>query len=162
MIAFTKVKLPYGWLSNMSPHPIEYGGYTWRTTEALFQALRFPVGDPVREEIRIQKSPMGAKMVAKKYGTGKMMISPRSELDLDNMRYCLARKIACHPQLEKELMATGDEQLVEDVTRRPSGVFWGMALGLDGWYGENWLGKLWMELREKLKALRPADPEHHS
>ena len=40
-IAFTKVKLPYGWLGNMSPYPIKFGDDTYLTTEALFQALRF-------------------------------------------------------------------------------------------------------------------------
>jgi len=37
MIAFKKVKDPYGWLGNMSPHPIG----EFRTAEHLFQATRF-------------------------------------------------------------------------------------------------------------------------
>ena len=40
-ISFTKVSLPFGWLGNMSPFPILYEGKEWKTTEALFQALRF-------------------------------------------------------------------------------------------------------------------------
>ena len=61
-IAFTKVTLPYGWLGNMAPFPVLYGLLEWRTTEALFQALRFAADDPVRELIRAEKSPMAAKM----------------------------------------------------------------------------------------------------
>lgn len=52
VITFTKVALPYGWLGNMSPHPIVVAGKTWKTAESLFQALRFAEDDPVREEIR--------------------------------------------------------------------------------------------------------------
>jgi predicted NAD-dependent protein-ADP-ribosyltransferase YbiA (DUF1768 family) len=48
----------------MAPYPIEHNGQVWPTSEALFQALRFD--DPtIREEIRTQKSPMSAKMIAK-------------------------------------------------------------------------------------------------
>lgn len=53
VIAFTKVNLPYGWLSNMSPHPLDFGG-TWRTSEALFQSLRFSDND-IKELIRAEK-----------------------------------------------------------------------------------------------------------
>ncbi len=35
VIAFCNVSAPYGWLGNMSPHPIEADGVVWRTAEAL-------------------------------------------------------------------------------------------------------------------------------
>ncbi|MEZ5943916.1 MAG: hypothetical protein R3C18_21170 [Planctomycetaceae bacterium] len=41
MILIRKVKEELGWLGNMSPHPVEHDGKTYRTTEALFQAPRF-------------------------------------------------------------------------------------------------------------------------
>lgn len=41
VIAFTKVSLPFGWMSNMSPHPIVHHSCEWPTAEHLFQALRF-------------------------------------------------------------------------------------------------------------------------
>ena len=63
VIAFTKVKLPFGWLGNMSPHPIIFWDKEWRTAEALFQAGRFVTDDPIREEIRAEASPMSAKMI---------------------------------------------------------------------------------------------------
>jgi hypothetical protein len=34
--------LPYGWLGNMSQYP-DFGGVIWKTTEALFQGLRFRI-----------------------------------------------------------------------------------------------------------------------
>ena len=65
VLTFRKVKEPYGWLGNRAPYPVLAEGVSWRTNEALFQALRF--ADPeIREAIRKAKSPMQAKFVAKR------------------------------------------------------------------------------------------------
>jgi len=152
-IAFTKVTLPYGWLGNMSRHPVTHDGKEWKTTEALFQAMRFAPPSPVRELIRAEKSPMGAKMVAKKHADQRV-VEPLSEADVVLMKLVLRLKIMTYPDLKKELLGTDDAIIVEDVTKRPGGTgsFWGAALQEDGtWKGENVLGKLWMEIREELK-----------
>lgn len=151
VISFTKVALPYGWLGNMSPYPIEVDGLVWRTSEALFQAGRFASDDPVRETIRASKSPMGAKMAAKG-NRERMVIVPQSAEDLAWMAHVLRLKMGAHPKLQDMLVATGNLPIVEDTTSRPntSGLFWGAALQPDGtWKGLNWLGKLWIELREE-------------
>ncbi len=149
-IAFTKTKLPFGWLGNMSAFPIDFEGKEWRTAEALFQALRFE-DDAVKESIRVERSPMGAKIVAKK-NAGKMVVVPTSEQDLKNMELVCRLKLEQHPDLKIELKDTGDQLIVEDVTSRPNGrnTFWGAALKNGEWYGENFLGKLWMKLRSEL------------
>lgn len=152
VIAFKKVKDAYGWMSNMSPHPVKGMGLEFRTAEALFQALRF-TDQTVIEAIRAEKSPMGAKMVAKA-NVAKMVITPRSYEDLHSMRYVLRSKVLQHPQLIKELLDTGDQILIEDVTARQneSGLYWGMAKMDSGeWTGQNQLGKLWMGLRAALR-----------
>ena len=120
---------------------------------ALFQAMRF--NDPeIKEAIRAEKSPMGAKFCAKKY-TEKMFVQPMSEQDLNNMRQCLRLKIDQHPELKKQLIETGKDFIVEDCTKRKrgSGLFWGAALENGEWIGQNWLGKLWMELRMQIESL---------
>lgn len=149
-ISFTKVALPYGWLGNMSPHPICYDGVRWRTAEALFQALRF--NDPdVRQSIREQKSPMAAKMVAK-LNKEKMVIKPTSNQDLDNMMLVLRLKTQQHPHLKKALLDTADEELIEDCGKRRASP-WGCQKDINGaWVGENLLGKQWMKLREELRS----------
>ena len=150
-IAFTKVAAAYGWLGNMAPYPIHYMDKDWRTTEALFQAMRFR-DEEIIELIRKEKSPMSAKMIAKSH-KDKMTIVPMSEQDLDNMRLCLNLKLEQHDYLVKSLLDTGDHELIEDVSKRPhgSGMFWGAAWNMTAepffWDGHNWLGKLWMELR---------------
>lgn len=150
MILIRKVKDEYGWLGNMSPYPVSHNGKTYRTTEALFQALRFD-HDKIVESIREQKSPMAAKMKAKKH-RDRMVVVPLSEADLDNMRLVLRLKLLQHPKLRDALLATGDQEIVEDCTKRPrgSGLFWGAAEVNNQWLGENWLGRLWMELRTEL------------
>ncbi len=50
----------------MSAHPITYQGKDYRTAEALFQCLRFHQYPDIQELIREQKSPMRAKMKARK------------------------------------------------------------------------------------------------
>lgn len=152
MISFTKVKLPFGWLGNMSPFPVLFGGVSWPTTEHLFQALRFPSGAPIREEIRGTKSPMAAKLLAKSR-VAEMVVAPRSQEDLDLMRLCLRLKVEQHPDLKRQLLETQDEQIVEDASKRPnvSGMFWGLCKQGEAWVGENALGVLWMELRSALQ-----------
>ena len=151
-IAFTKVTLPYGWLGNMAPFPVLYGLLEWRTTEALFQALRFAADDPVRELIRAEKSPMAAKMLAKKFAAQRI-VTPLTQEDVNLMETVLRLKVEQHPHLKQELLATGDAFLVEDVTKRPGGTgsFWGAARVGDEWEGMNVLGELWMDLRQQLR-----------
>lgn len=158
-IAFTKVKLPYGWLGNMSAFPVSYEGNTYLTTEALFQALRFTKKPEIQELIRLEKSPMSAKMVAK--GRTEHMDEGilYSEKDIDNMRLCLALKLDQHPKLKEELLETKDALLIEDCSKRPhgSGLFWGAEKTESGWNGKNILGVLWMEARTKLNNLKTGE-----
>lgn len=161
VVAFTKVSLPHGWLGNMAPFPVTHNGLGWRTTEALFQALRFDAADPARELIREQKSPMAAKMVARKHG-GRRAVAQFSEADVELMRLVLRLKVEQHPQVRSDLLATGEATIVEDVTSRPnaSGLFWGAAKLPDGsWGGLNTLGELWVELRGELREAQRWDDD---
>ena len=140
----------------MSHFPIWHEGVEWRTTEALFQALRVS-DEETREKIRAEMNPMAAKMLAKNYAHMRT-VEVLSEDDLNLMRLCLQLKIQQHPRLGEELQRTGERAIIEDVTFRiqtlrdekpGSALFWGAALQEDGtWKGLNWLGRLWMELRE--------------
>lgn len=150
MIAFTKINLPFGDLGNMSPHRITYRGKRYKTAEALFQALRFD-DEEIQEAIRMSPSPMTAKMISKKF-RNKMVVDPQSEQDLDNMRLVLRLKMEQNPEAKRILLATKQEEIVEDCTARNRGSaqFWGKALVDGQWVGENRLGLLLMELRSQL------------
>jgi N-glycosidase YbiA len=151
LITFTKVNLPYVWLGNMSPHPVMYGGLRWKTCEALFQALRFAEDAPVRELIRASPSPMAAKMIAKKHRE-QMIVVPRQKEDIKNMILVLQVKLEQHPDLAELLRATGTEEIIEDMSARPSSnaLFWGKAYQGSTWVGQGYLGRIWEKLRSKL------------
>ena len=158
------VRKDNGWLGNMSPHPVEHDGIWWKTAEALFQALRYPIGavnekgENIRKIIRAQKSPMAAKMKSKKYMDNRNITAMGDE-DLDNMRMVLRLKFKCNwNPLERDLLATGDRLIMEDCSNRPNvaGLFWGAKRLADGtWDGKNTLGQLLMELRTEIRN-RPA------
>lgn len=150
-IIIGKVKEEHGCWGNMFPLPVSHKEKIYRTTEALFQVLRFS-DEKIQEEIKNEKSPMGAKFVAKKYKEF-MTILPMSKDDIENMKICLCLKLEQHSYLKNELIKTGDELIVEDCTRRKrgSGLFWGAAFENNTWIGQNWLGKLWMEIRNQIR-----------
>lgn len=160
VVAIRRVREPFGYLGNMSPHPVSYhgAGGEFATAEALFQALRFPRDSQTREEIRRARSPMTAKMLAKK-NIALMHVVPRSAQDLENMRFVLALKIGGHAEVKNGLLSTGDRPIVEDCSARQteSGLYWGAALRDGVWFGLNTLGVLWMELRAKLRAVMQTD-----
>lgn len=151
MIKFTKVSLPYGWLGNMAPFPVMYNGKKWLTIEALFQALRFE-NEKIIEEIRLEKSPMGAKMKSKKHKL-LYVVEPMSEKDLENMRMCVRLKLEQHPRLVGQLLATNDQLICEDIGKRNGErhKFWGAKEIKGVWEGKNMMGKIWMELRTQLR-----------
>jgi len=146
-IAFRKVNEPYGWMGNMSPYPIEYEGKHYHTAEHLFQVLRLPEDHLGCEDIRMEKSPMSAKMKAKKYKQFFITI-PRSQEDCENMALVVALKLEQHPELIENLLATGSEYIVEDTTNRGA-KFWGaVRVNRDRWEGKNMLGHIWMLWRD--------------
>jgi ribA/ribD-fused uncharacterized protein len=150
-ITFTKVSLPFGWLGNMAPFPIVYHNEHWRTSEALFQAMRFD--DPeIKLIIRNQTSPMAAKMKAKG-AQNQMVIVPCSPQDVENMRICLELKFTQHNGIRQQLLQTGDDTIIENIgTRRGARhLFWGAYQHDNQWIGNNMMGQLLMELREKLQ-----------
>lgn len=166
-ITITKVKEDSGWLSCMSAYPATYDGVEYRTYEALFQVLRFTNYPEVQAEILNQKSPMGAKMKARKnrekLNRGAKWDEAPSDIPL--MKECLELKLEQHPDLKEKLIATGDATIIEDCTThdRESARFWGAVKENGEWIGENVFGKLWMEIREELvKNLNKNNDEQNS
>jgi ribA/ribD-fused uncharacterized protein len=149
VIEFTKVALPYGWLGNMYSAPIRYDGKVWKTSEALFQALRFD-DFGIREIILNQKSPMGAKMKAR-LNRNRMVVVPMSEKDVENMKMVVKMKFDQHPVLKSQLMSTGNNYLVENIGGRNGErhLFWGMKKVNEEWFGRNIMGIILMELRDE-------------
>lgn len=139
----------------MSPHPLTYNGVEFRTAEAMFQYVRFDGHPEVQKEILEQKSPMAAKMKARKnralLNRGENWDDHSSDLLL--MKQCLLLKLEQHPELKQELIKTGRDLILEDCTThdRESARYWGMVCKKGQWIGENHLGKIWMDIRADLQ-----------
>jgi ribA/ribD-fused uncharacterized protein len=147
-----KTKEDYGGLSNMAAgYPLLINGTRILTSEALYQACRFPHMPEVQKTIIAQNSPMTAKMKSKPH-------RKESRTDWDDVRYkimrwCLRVKLAQnYEEFGRLLHATRDRPIVEQ-SRNDD--YWGAKLADesgDVLIGQNVLGRLLMELREKLKV----------
>lgn len=148
-IVFRKTNEPFGGLSNMAPgYPILLGGVQIRTSEALYQACRFPHMPDVQRLIFAQYSPMTAKMRTKPFRHESR--TDWNSVRVNIMRWCLRVKLAQNWQKFSELLLmTGDQPIVE-LSHKDD--FWGAKITeQDALVGMNVLGRLLMELREELK-----------
>lgn len=153
-ILIRKVADETGWLSCMSPHPVTKDNFVYKTCEALFQTERFTGHPEIQKIIRDEKSPMGAKMKARK---NKNLLNrgekwDEAPQDLELMKECFKLKLEQHPELKDKLIATGNAKIIEDCTShdRESARFWGMVYKEGKWQGENKLGQIWMDLRGEI------------
>ena len=146
---FLKTKEKYGGLSNMAGgFPLIVNDIEIRTSEALYQACRFPHMPEIQRLIIEQRSPMTAKMKGKPH-------RQNSRPDWDTvrvkiMRWCLRVKLAQNwDSFSERLLETGDLPIVEQ-SRRDD--FWGAKpVDKDTLIGVNALGRLFMKLREQVK-----------
>jgi ribA/ribD-fused uncharacterized protein len=141
-ILFYLKRDPFGWLSNFSPHAIEMKGLVWPTVEHYYQAQKF-AGTEHEERIRQAPFPLEAKTLA--HDGSQAIRADWDAVKLGVMREAVRTKFETHPDLREALLATGDEELMEDA---PDDYYWGR--GADG-TGANHLGKILMEVRSLLR-----------
>ncbi len=147
-VVFRKTNERFGGLSNMaSGFPLAVNGIRILTSEALYQACRFPHKPEVQRLVIQQVSPMTAKMKSKLHR--KDTRPDWAKVRVSIMRWCLRVKLAQNWQKYSELLlATGDRPIVEE---SPKDDFWGAkAATEETLVGMNVLGRLQMELREEL------------
>lgn len=134
-------------LSNFSAFMLDWAGLTFQTSEAAYQWSRFAVGNHVtatiQESILAARSAHDAYQIAQEY-------KPRQLSNWDAVKHAVMKnilraKVHQHDYVRRKLLETGDRVLVEDSWRDSH---WGW--GADG-RGMNWLGRLWMEIREELR-----------
>lgn len=145
---FRKTKEAFGGLSNMaSGFQLNINGITILSSEALYQACRFPHLPEVQKKIISERSPMTAKMVGKPFRDDS-----RPDWDLvrkEIMYWCLRVKLAQHfISFGQLLNSTQYRPIVEESTKDP---FWGAMKSKEDetiLVGVNALGRLLMRLRE--------------
>ena len=130
--------------------PLIVNGTRIQTSEALYQACRFPSRPDVQRQIIDDKSPMSAKMRSKPFrgNTRPDWNSVRVQM----MRWCLRVKLAQNWQkFGHILLSTGKVPIVEKKVKHTD--FWASTEQPDGTLvGMNVLGRLLMELREQLMS----------
>jgi ribA/ribD-fused uncharacterized protein len=151
-VVFLRTRDEFGGLSNMaSGYDLSVNGVHILTSEALYQACRFPHLPTVQRLILDQSSPMAAKMKSKPY-------RPESRRDWDEvrlkvMRWCLRVKLTQHwTKFSELLLVSGDRPIVEE-SRRDD--FWGAKPVGKSLVGTNALGRLLMELRSEVLEAGP-------
>lgn len=149
-VVFLKTDEPFGGLSNMAGgYPIHVNGVRILTSEALYQACRFPHLPDVQKLIIGQISPMTAKMRSKPYR--KDSRPDWDQVRVRIMRWSLRMKLANNWNTFSALLLKTDERPIVEESRKDD--FWGAKVVDDGdtLVGMNVLGRLLMELREQVK-----------
>ncbi len=146
---FKKTKEAFGGLSNMAAgFPLCINNVPILTSEALYQACRFPHMPDVQEMIISEKSPMTAKMVGKPYRNQSREDFEYVKVEI--MRWCLRVKLAQNfVEFGKLLLSTNNKSIVEDSHKDK---FWGAVRDKKDdstLIGVNALGRLLMELRQQ-------------
>lgn len=114
----------------------------YQTTEHLYQALK-TTNDDDKELIRLSKTPG----LSKKNGKNVFLRMDWDYVKLDAMRLSLFLKFHQNPDLLIKLLQTNNEPLIE--YNSWGDTYWGVCIKTKK--GENWLGRLLMELRTHTK-----------
>ena len=147
-----KVDGEYGDLSNLSNgFPLTVAGIDLKSSEALYQACKYPHKAEWQREILDARHAMEAKMKARKDGRPKECRPDWEAVKVQVMHWVLRVKLAQHPRRIAALVRwSGTGPLVEQ-SRKDR--FWGAVEESDGVFrGENMLGQLWTEFREDVRA----------
>jgi len=128
--------------SNFSSFAIEWKGKLYPTSEHAYNSEKFE-DEKMKEEIRNSRSAHEAFKHAQ--ANREKYRKDWGEIRLGIMKNILRAKVEQHPYVKKKLLESGDKELIEDSWRD---AFWGWGPDKNG---ENYLGKLWMEIREEFK-----------
>ena len=135
---------PYGCFSNFSRHGISMEGAWYPTAEHYFQAQKF-AGTPYAEQIQRAATPKRAAELGR---SRSVPLRADWEAVKDGIMLAAVQcKFETHEALRALLLATGDEQIVENA---PRDYYWGG--GADG-SGQNKLGQTLMVVRARLRHL---------
>ena len=148
-LKFYKLKDPGGYMSNFYRARFFIYNRWWDTCEHAYQAQKCV--DPTEyDAIHQAKKANDARLLGQKV----KMREHWDNIHKDRvMEECVRAKFLQHKDIRDQLMATGDEELVEDSVQNSDpahrDAFWGN--GPDG-TGKNMLGKILMKIREELKG----------
>lgn len=136
-------------LSNFAPCEIYYGGYTYLSVEAAFQAAKIDPQHPQASTLRKSFSSLSPRE-AKASGR-RVPLNPEWEKIKDSIMLELCRlKFQANAAYRQRLLETGEAQLVEGNYWHDN--IWGNCncSRCAGITGENRLGRILMQIRKEL------------
>ena len=163
-VRILKVKDKWGVLSNFGRTPLKINDVVFKTSEHLFQMMKFKDRYPV-ERISNNITYAGKKC----YQVKKTVKSYEKEyrradwgsMIVDAIKFCLQMKYEQSEEFRNALKETAGYYIVEDQTSFPKKTpdTWGVKPDGDNLVGPNLLGRLLMELRDngKLEYKLPED-----
>ena len=141
-VYFYSTNEPLGEFSNFAAYGVEMNGLWWATVEHYFQAQKFEDA-AYQDKIRTASDPKRAADLGR---SRAMPLRADWEQVKDNvMAEAVLKKFQTHPALRALLLATGEQDIVENA---PGDYYWGC--GKDG-SGQNRLGRILEQVRELLR-----------
>lgn len=131
------------WLSNFAPCKVFYEGLVYSSVENAYQAAKT---DNVEDRYNISLMSSGE---AKRFSRTLVLREDWEEMKLKVMEELLCIKFSQEPYITK-LLNTGNCQIQEG--NYWGDKFWGVCLKTDK--GENNLGKIIMDIRDRIKTIR--------
>lgn len=134
----------YRWLSNFEPCKVIFEGLEYPSSENAYQAAKLIYNSD--RELFQTLSPSKSKRIFREKEFNNLTEDWHNK-KYSFMKTILIDKFSRNPELKKKLLETGDKYLEE--TNHWQDIFWGVFYKTGE--GENNLGKILMELREKIK-----------
>ena len=129
----------FRFLSNFWPSTVTFEGIEYTSVEHAYVAAK-TTNLQLRKQIAACKIPAEVKKLGR-----KLKLRPNwDDVKISVMRELVREKFTRHPDLRRLLKDTGDAELIEG--NWWGDTFWGRYNGV----GQNWLGKILMEIRDEL------------
>ena len=129
----------YFFLSNFYTAPVEYEGLLYLNNEAAFQSAKVIDTEKRKQFCGLDPSD------AKKKGRNVVLRQDWEIIKDKVMEDCVRDKFSRNEFLRQNLLATGNEELIEGNTWNDT--YWGVCRGR----GKNMLGKILMKIRAEYK-----------
>ncbi len=131
---------PTRWLSNFHECLIVFEGWSYRSTEAAYQAHKTEMWEHRYPFVTMSPT------LAMTTGRSRPVRPNWDEMKFDVMYSINLDKFTRHPELSQMLIATGDGRLIEGNTW--GDIYWGVCDGI----GQNNLGRILMLIRDRLQG----------
>lgn len=155
-VKIRKVSEEWGVFCNFARTPIKLEGRTFKTSEQLFQLMKFKDEEAVKAVHAANNPKMTAKHWEKTHRRADW-----GQMIVDAMKFCLQMKYQQSQDFRDALEQSKGKYIVEDQTtfRKLQPDTWGVKPVGDDFVGPNLLGRLLMELRDngKLEYQLPDD-----